>query len=136
MIPGKFLIFACQNRKYAIELQKAREVRVADSIVPMPGLEHNVIGIFNLRGKILQVKDLGKILHQSESELNEQTVLLYVETSSGKTTLVVDALLGICSSEEVQWAENHSESESNSVIDYFTWRDELIQVLSVDKIAA
>lgn len=135
MIPGKFLIFSCQGRKYAIELHQAREVRVAENIVPFPGVDETILGIFNLRGQILKVKDLGLYLHHEKSALGEQSVLVYLEGASTKTTVVVDQLLGICSSEEVLWSNKEVEILNSVVIDYFTWREELIQVLSADKIA-
>ena len=136
MIKGKFLLFSCQDRKYAIELHKAKEVRVAENILVVPHHDESIIGMFNLRGKILQVKDLGRILHQQGTDLNEQSVLLYLESETSKSTVIVDALLGICSSEEVEWSSSQVESINGSVVDYFTWKEELIQVLSVDKLVA
>ena len=136
MINGKFLLFSCQDRKYAIELHKAKEVRVAENIVVVPHHDETIIGMYNLRGRILQVKDLGRILHHEETILNDQTVLLYLESESSKSTVIVDALLGICSSEEVEWSTSQIEAINSSVIDYFTWKEELIQVLSVDKLVA
>lgn len=136
MIKGKFLLFSCQDRKYAIELHKAKEVRVAEDIVAVPHHDETIVGMYNLRGKILQVKDLGRILHHEETIVNDQTVLLYLESESSKSTVIVDALLGICSSEEVEWSTSQIEAINSSVIDYFTWKEELIQVLSVDKLVA
>lgn len=137
MIAGKFLVFLCQGKKYAIELSRAREVRVADSIQSIPVEDKKIMGIYNLRGKILQVKDLGQILHQEKTTLAKNSVLLYLDSSHATTTVVIDQLLGICSSEEVDWSESIPYEENNQVvIDFFTWQESLIQVLSIDKLAA
>lgn len=101
------LEFTLGQERYAFSTSFVREVFPLTEITPLPGLPPHVLGVVNVRGRILSVMDIRRllefhnvgltnlnkaiILHQAEMELavlaDEVTGVYAVDMDEGQTTL-------------------------------------------------
>ena len=56
------VVFDLAGERYAVESEVVREIRRLGGLTPLPGIPSFVLGIVNVRGEILSVLDLAKIL--------------------------------------------------------------------------
>ena len=89
------VIFALDERRYALALSSVeRVVRVVD-IIPLPGTPEVVLGVINVRGDIVPVYDLRKRFRLPSRELDLSDQLLIARTSKRRVALVVDSVSGV-----------------------------------------
>lgn len=82
--------FALAAERYAIETRYVREVvRVLD-FTPVPGAGDVVLGVTNLRGEILSIVDLRKILGVSHARLTDLTQIIVMGTEAAEFGTVAD----------------------------------------------
>lgn len=94
---GKYLIFALGKEEYGIPIGAVREINAMMAITAVPKTPEAVIGVINLRGRIIPVMDLRIKFGLSRQDYTERTCLVVVHeaTESGKLrqwALVVDAV--------------------------------------------
>lgn len=81
MQPGEYveyLAFQLSGERYAIELRCVREVCGLKRLTPLPGTARFVLGIINLRGRILSVIDIGKLFDLQERGLTDTDRVIVV----------------------------------------------------------
>lgn len=103
----EILEFALGQERYAFRTSYVREVFTLTEITPLPGLPPHILGVFNLRGRILSVMDIRRllefgivgltnlnkaiILHHGDMELavlaDEVTGVYTVDADEGQRTL-------------------------------------------------
>ncbi len=81
------VVFALGDERYAVEATVVREIRRLGGITPLPGVPPFVMGITNVRGEILSVLDLTKILHLPEKPYDEAAQMVVL--SDGRMTFGV-----------------------------------------------
>jgi purine-binding chemotaxis protein CheW len=94
-LAGKYLTFGIQRESYGIDVLQVREIIRMTNITPVPQMPDYVLGVINLRGKIIPVMDLRLRFGFTEIQNTEHTciVVAHVKLFDGKTSqmgLVVD----------------------------------------------
>lgn len=87
------LVDAVSKKKedYGIPVENVREIRLLENITRVPNTPLHVKGLMNLRGKIIYVIDVKKLLGFSVSdEINVNSRILISEVNGGLTGLLVD----------------------------------------------
>jgi purine-binding chemotaxis protein CheW len=56
--PGKYLTFVLDQERYSVPVLKVREIMRLCPITPVPRMPSYILGVINLRGKIVPVIDL------------------------------------------------------------------------------
>ena len=96
-LAGKYLTFNLQAESYGLDVLKVREIIRLASITAVPQMPRHILGVINLRGKIIPVMDL-RIRFEFTTVVNtEQTCIIVVQVKlpDGKVTqmgLVVDGV--------------------------------------------
>lgn len=90
----QYLLISLGEARFATPLEQIREVVDAKPCLPIPNAFPYVDGIVDLRGQILSVLDLGKIISDSPNQ-SASRVTLVVETESGLIGLNVEDLHGV-----------------------------------------
>jgi purine-binding chemotaxis protein CheW len=88
--PGRYLTFVLDKQQYAVPIMAVREINQLCEITPVPKTPPFVLGVINLRGKIIPVADLRLKFGMSKSEFTRQTCIVVIETDSGHVGMVVD----------------------------------------------
>jgi|SRR5579859_1788653 len=94
---GKYLTFSLGTESYGVAVLKVREIIRLCSITPMPQMPDYIMGVINLRGKIIPVLDLRRKFRLSNVQDNERTCIVVVQVrlptnSSALMGLIVDAV--------------------------------------------
>jgi purine-binding chemotaxis protein CheW len=96
-LAGKHLTFTLQNESYGIDVLKVREIIRNTTITAMPSVPAYILGVINLRGKIIPVMDLRRRFEFTNVSGLDQTCIIVVQVTlpDGKSTpmgLVVDGV--------------------------------------------
>ncbi len=75
-----FTVFELDNEEYAIEIDMMNEIIKDVNISNVPGSSKNVLGATNLRGEIIPVIDLKKILGlEKTGEEVQNTIIIHID---------------------------------------------------------
>jgi purine-binding chemotaxis protein CheW len=89
---GKFLTFSMGNEMYGIEIRYVTEIIGIQSITEVPELPEYVMGIINLRGKIIPVMDVRLRFKKTFREYNDRTCIVVIDTNDISIGLIVDSV--------------------------------------------
>lgn len=102
-IDFKMVTFSLNNRDYAIDIMKIKEIAKANNFTIIPNAANYILGVYNLRGEIIPIIDLRKMfglhIEQSDSDKLENVIILRLENHM--IGLIVDRInkvIGIDSS--------------------------------------
>jgi len=85
---SQLVSFNIAEQEYAFDLMAVEEiVRVPDNIAEMPATDHHVLGIIDLRGRLLPLISLRRMFGFDEQELNEHNRILVVGVRAPGGTL-------------------------------------------------
>ncbi len=96
----EYLTVRVRGTRYGLPAAVCREVLRMPTLVRVPRLPEYLRGIFNLRGEIVAVTDIGPLLGQGAQQIHEDCRLIIVEEGAMKTALVVGAVEGLTRVEE------------------------------------
>lgn len=86
----RFLTFQVGNEVYGIEIKCVTEIIGIQPITEVPELPAYIIGIINLRGKIIPVMDVRLRFKKEEVEYNDRTCIIVVDIEGVSIGLIVD----------------------------------------------
>lgn len=93
---NKYLTFHLADELYGLDILKVREIIGILEVTKVPGAEAYLIGVINLRGKVIPVADLRKRFALPEREYDVRTCIIVVEiageTGPVAVGIVVDAV--------------------------------------------
>ncbi len=93
---GKYLTFALAEEEFGIGILTVKEIIGMMSITPIPRTPDWVLGVINLRGKVIPVVDLRRKFSMESRPFDERTCIVVVEVNAGgrllSIGLVVDAV--------------------------------------------
>ena len=97
----QYLTFLMQDEEYGIDILNVQEIRGWGNVSPIPNAPNYVSGVINLRGAIVPVIDLRMLFHLSDSNYDENTVVIVLKDSTEKVNrimgIVVDAVSDVFS---------------------------------------
>ncbi|MCG9895620.1 MAG: chemotaxis protein CheW [Fimbriimonadaceae bacterium] len=86
------VIFRLGSEHFGIEIFRVNEIIRLREITPIPGTDHHVKGLINLRGKTIPIVDLRLRFGLPEAEPTDTTRIVVVDTDHGDIGMVVDAV--------------------------------------------
>ena len=86
------VIFRLADEYYAIDIQAVQEIVRMQTITSIPGSDHWVEGITNLRGRVVPVIDLRRRCNVDAAEHSTETRIVVVSSKNGMVGLIVDAV--------------------------------------------
>ena len=109
---GKYLTFTLENEEFGIGILTVKEIIGMMAITPIPRTPDWVLGVINLRGKVIPVVDLRLKFEMESRPFDDRTCIVVVEVGSEKGILsiglVVDAVNEVANirQDEVEAAPN------------------------------
>jgi len=96
-LAGKYLTFRVDDEEYGVQINKVREIIGVLDVTPVPQTADHVLGVINLRGKVIPVIDLRLKFGLAYRQPDDRTCIVVVEVLGelGVTLLmgvVVDAV--------------------------------------------
>jgi purine-binding chemotaxis protein CheW len=76
---GKYLTFSLGNEEYGLPVMKVREIIKVMDITQVPQVAEHVLGVINLRGKVIPVIDLRRKFGFPPQAYTERTCIIVAE---------------------------------------------------------
>lgn len=89
------LEFSLAYERYGLETMFVREVYPLKEFTPLPGTPPFVLGIINVRGKILSVLDLKKFFDLPEKGLTDLNKVIVLSSDSMEFGVLADEIIGV-----------------------------------------
>lgn len=96
-LKGKYLTFSLGNEFYGIEIKYVTEIIGIQAITEVPELPEYIMGIINLRGKIIPVMDVRLRFRKSFKEYNDRTCIIVIDFKDTSIGLIVDSVSEVLS---------------------------------------
>lgn len=87
---GKFLTFYLADEEYGLEILKVREIIGMLPITRVPRTPHFLLGVINLRGKVIPVVDLRLKFGLAKAQHTEETCTIVVQAHGMDMGIAVD----------------------------------------------
>lgn len=91
----RHLVFAIEDRQFALPLRAVERVLPAADVTPLPALREMLLGMLNYRGRIIPVLNLRRRLRLTESDLKISDVLILARTKARHLLLPADRVVGV-----------------------------------------
>ena len=88
--------FSVAGQSYAIDIRHVQEVLASAEIETVPGAPPAVLGVINLRGRIVTVVDLGRCLGFPGKAATAACTVVIADTVEGLLGLRVDGVAEVC----------------------------------------
>jgi purine-binding chemotaxis protein CheW len=92
MAAKQVVVFGVEDEWYGADIRSVSEIIRAQAVTPMPGTPPHVDGIMNVRGKVVPVVNLRKLLGFGSRTGEEAPFILLIESESGPVGCRVDAV--------------------------------------------
>jgi len=89
------LEFSLAQERFAVETRYLREVYPLKELTPLPGTPPFVLGIVNVRGRILPVLDIKRFFELPEQGLTDLHRIILVHGRDLELGLLADAIVGV-----------------------------------------
>jgi purine-binding chemotaxis protein CheW len=90
--PRQFLTFLLKSQHYGLPIEVVREINQMSDVAPVPRSAPFVLGVMNLRGKVIPVVDLRVKFGLEQGEVTRNTCIVVIEGELGQIGMVVDAV--------------------------------------------
>ncbi len=87
--------FLVAGDKYAVDSLSVREVYALRELTPLPCAPTFILGIVNVRGQILAVLDIRRLLDLTATGLTNASRIIVVEDNGSEVGLLADEILGV-----------------------------------------
>jgi purine-binding chemotaxis protein CheW len=91
----ELLEFSLASERYALEIRHVRDVHPLRDLTPLPCTPPFVLGIVNVRGRILPVLDLKKFFDLPEQGLTDLHRIILVQGNDLDFGLLADVIVGV-----------------------------------------
>jgi purine-binding chemotaxis protein CheW len=110
---GKFLTFTLGNEEYGVPVLKVREIIKVMDITQVPQVPPHVLGVINLRGKVIPVIDLRRKFGFAAAEYTERTCIIVVDVDLAPVRVMMGIVV-----DSVSEVLNVAESEMEETPDF------------------
>lgn len=93
--PDQFVAFVLNGERYGLTLSAVDSVVRAVAITPLPQAPDIVLGVINMRGRVIPVINLRRRFRLPEREIMLSDQLLIAHTARRQVALVVDAVSAV-----------------------------------------
>ena len=87
---GMFLTFDLAGEGYGLEIRHVTEIIGIQKVTNVPDMPEHVIGVLNLRGKVIPIIDVRLRFNLPLGEYDERTCIIVVNVDDNPVGLVVD----------------------------------------------
>jgi purine-binding chemotaxis protein CheW len=93
--PAHLVCFRIGRETFGVDIFSVREIVRVREITKVPGAPGFVLGVINLRGRIISVVDLGRHLGLAPSEIGPASRILVVQLDEATVGFLVDAATAV-----------------------------------------
>ena len=90
---GKYLTFTLGYEEYGLPVLKVREIIKVMDITQVPQVPEHVLGVINLRGKVIPIIDLRRRFRLPPHEHTEQTCIIVADVELATTKVMMGVVV-------------------------------------------
>lgn len=98
----EIIVFIVNGNAYCINVLKTREIIQLNEVRPATVVNKSILGLTNVRGKVMTVIDLSYILDKKPTDLSTSRMALVCEFNKQEVMFVVDSIVGI---QRIRWSD-------------------------------
>lgn len=87
---GMYLTFELAEEGYGLEIRHVTEIIGIQRVTKVPDMPEHVIGVLNLRGKVIPIIDVRRRFNLPSREYDDRTCIIVVDVAGRLVGLVVD----------------------------------------------
>lgn len=95
MKPAHLVCFRIGKETFGVDIFSVREIVRVQEITKVPGAPEFVMGVINLRGRIISVIDLGLQLGQTPTQIGRNSRILVIQLDGVTLGFLVDAATAV-----------------------------------------
>lgn len=109
----EFLTWTVGEQIYGLDLDRCKEVEKGLRLTPVPGAKPHIAGIVNLRGDVVTIIDLNRLLRKKEATLPERLQIIRLKSATSQIALIAEKIEDILSIDEenLEAAGAHMDEE-------------------------
>lgn len=133
----QWVTFKLAGETYGINVMQVQEVLRYTEIAPVPGASYYVMGIINLRGKVVTVIDTRMRFGLPSGDISDNTRIVIIETGSHVVGIMVDAVAEVVylRQSEIDMTPNIGNDDSSKFIQGVCNKGgELLILVDLDKL--
>jgi purine-binding chemotaxis protein CheW len=88
--PERLVVFTVESQRYALPIDVVQEIQQIVALSEIPDDSGSVVGVINLRGQVVPVMDIRRLLHMPDREYGLQTPMVFTRTPRGLAAVIVD----------------------------------------------
>jgi len=88
----QLVTFILENEEYAVDIMKVKEINRMTEITRIPNSAHYVEGVINLRGKVIPVINLRKMIGLTYKEDYRNSTIIIMDIRGATTGFIVDSV--------------------------------------------
>lgn len=134
---GKFLTFFIGDEEYGLEILSVHEIIGIMDVTAVPRTPRHILGVINLRGKIIPILELRLKFGLPSIESTEETCIIVVQCGAVQMGIVVDKVSEVLDipSEDIEDAPSFGESvNTDYILGIGKSNDTVKLLLDIDKI--
>ncbi len=140
-LAGKYLTFGLADEEYGLEILRVREIIGMMNVTPIPRTPDFVLGVINLRGKVIPVVDLRLKFALQYKEPDDRTCVIVVEVMSEDQPIMMGIVVDMVNEVADVRAENVEPTPSFGVVldtsfilGMAKFGEKVITLLAIDKV--
>jgi purine-binding chemotaxis protein CheW len=136
--PEIWLVFRLGKDRFGLLVADIREVMRVGPITRVPQAPFSVVGVTDLRGRVIPVVDLRARFGFDPVEVDEQSRIIVLDAEGRLIGLLVDGVdrvTRIMPSQKTD-PETTDDDQLDAVVALYSWKDEQLRLLEVGKLLA
>lgn len=137
MAERQFVVYKLNNEEYGIEITSVEEILKYEEITSVPQADEFVLGVINLRGKVIPIYNLKKKYYGEDIEPTEETRIVVISLDGISLGMIVDSVSEVIRIPVVdidQTASIFSDQTDNSISGVAKTEDRLLMIMDIDKL--
>ncbi len=137
MAEMQFVVFKLNNEEYGIEITSVEEILKYQEITNIPQADEYILGIINLRGKVIPIYNLKKKFYGENSNINDDTRIVVISYQDMSIGMIVDSVSEVLRiSEENIGLTNtfFSDKKNNSIVGIGKLEKRLLMIIDIKEL--
>ena len=129
--------FILAGDKYAVDIMRIREVREWESVRDVPNSADEIIGIIDIRGKIVPILDLKQKFGFGANEIDDDKAVIILKSDESRLGFIVDSVSDIekLSDKDIKDINSFNQiTHTEYIKSVFTKDKTVIMMLDVDQL--
>lgn len=137
MAEMQFVVFKLNNEEYGIEITSVEEILKYQDITNIPQADEYILGVINLRGKVIPIYNLKKKFYAENSNISEDTRIVVIGHQDMSVGMIVDSV-----SEVLRISEDNidltntffSDKKNNSIVGIGKLDKRLLMIIDIKEL--